>query len=737
MKPALRLAGELPGGDRDPHLQVAASVRPQREAPALLDPISPILQLLDHGPTRESRAGPSRSSPLHPRRKRAALPRAPPAMARTSRRSPPPLPVCVTSARPARRDPSASTRAAPPLRRDVRPGDRIGVTSSSPPSCSTVSYVVWPPRHSPSRCRKAKWTCPMIAPRSIVAAGPCPARDPPGPGLAGPPGTYPPPARPDAPATPRDAPATFELANDAQSFAPLPKSTTASTRSAAPTARTPRPFVSPTGELVALLTHGSSCSNTCLPLGTRDCRSRTGKRASAGCGPVADSSRRGVTPQARRCHSSWASRPSRRRRSRSTFRGSRGRRTGMNSEIRAVAEEVNAAVGLRRPARRRDGQGHRRPALHGRARAHRAARRRPRAAGGGARPREDAGGPDHRRRDRGELQPDPVHPGPAARRRRRHADLRSEEPVLLPQAGAGLRQHRPRRRDQPRARQGPVGAARGDAGAAGHARRQDLRAARPVHRPRDAEPDRAGGDLSAPRGADRPVHAQGEGRLPDARGGAAHHGPDGGRRAAAREEGGLDRGPRRGARGGPPDLRRRQGEGLRREPRLRDARSARSRARRPRAARRVGRVAARHALPLARGARPRLPAAPRLRDARGREGDRARRAAPPDLAHLRGGGRGDHAGEGDLAGARAGSRCREIAPHPCPLPKRPGGEGLPSGSAASRSPRSGRSRTGCRGSTTPSSRGGGWPSARSAPTRPATRSAPSTGTSPPGPATST
>ncbi len=52
-------------------------------------------------------------------------------------------------------------------------------------------------------------------------------------------------------------------------------------------------------------------------------------------------------------------------------------------------------------------------------------------------------------------------------------------------------------------------AARGDAGAAGDHRRQDLPAARAVPRARHAEPAGAGGNLPAARGAGRPFHAQG------------------------------------------------------------------------------------------------------------------------------------------------------------------------------------------------------------------------------------
>ena len=71
-----------------------------------------------------------------------------------------------------------------------------------------------------------------------------------------------------------------------------------------------------------------------------------------------------------------------------------------------------------------------------------------------------------------------------------------------------------RRRDQPRARQGAVRAARGHAGAAGHDRRHDARRAAAVPRHGDPEPDRVGGHLPAARGPGRPLHAQGARRLP-------------------------------------------------------------------------------------------------------------------------------------------------------------------------------------------------------------------------------
>ena len=83
--------------------------------------------------------------------------------------------------------------------------------------------------------------------------------------------------------------------------------------------------------------------------------------------------------------------------------------------------------------------------------------------------------------------------------------------------GPGVREPRPRRRDQPRTGEGAERAARGDAGAAGHDRPGDASAARPVPRDGDAEPDRVGGHLPVAGGAGRPVHAQGADRLPDRR----------------------------------------------------------------------------------------------------------------------------------------------------------------------------------------------------------------------------
>ena len=78
------------------------------------------------------------------------------------------------------------------------------------------------------------------------------------------------------------------------------------------------------------------------------------------------------------------------------------------------------------------------------------------------------------------------------------------------------------RRDQPRQPAHPVGAAAGDAGAARHRRRHPPRCAEAVPRARHAEPDRAGGHLSPPRSAARPLPDADRRRLSRPRGRATH-----------------------------------------------------------------------------------------------------------------------------------------------------------------------------------------------------------------------
>ena len=84
-------------------------------------------------------------------------------------------------------------------------------------------------------------------------------------------------------------------------------------------------------------------------------------------------------------------------------------------------------------------------------------------------------------------------------------------------AGADLHQPASRRRDQPRPAEDAGGAARGDAGAAGHARGRDVPARRAVPGARDAEPDRVRGHLPAAGGAARPVPDAHRRRLPEPR----------------------------------------------------------------------------------------------------------------------------------------------------------------------------------------------------------------------------
>ena len=171
------------------------------------------------------------------------------------------------------------------------------------------------------------------------------------------------------------------------------------------------------------------------------------------------------------------------------------------------------------------------------------ARQRPSAGRRPARPRQDARNQEPGQEPRCRAFARPVHARPAAGRHHRLGGLfqRGRQGRVQVPAGTDLRQPDPRRRDQPRAGQGAVGAARGDGGAAGHGRRQEPSAARALHGHGDAEPDRAGGHLSAARGPARP--------LPDACA----------RSAIPTKVGGGDHaaGPRRGERG----RRRRNGRG--------------------------------------------------------------------------------------------------------------------------------------------------------------------------------
>ena len=122
--------------------------------------------------------------------------------------------------------------------------------------------------------------------------------------------------------------------------------------------------------------------------------------------------------------------------------------------------------------------GHRRQGRSGQAGADRPARRGAPAHRGRARR-----GQDHARQGAGPVHrllgaAHPVHPRPAAERHHRGQRLQPGTARVRVQAGAGVRQHRGRRRDQPGLAQDPVRAARVHGRAAGHRRRHHLPAAR-------------------------------------------------------------------------------------------------------------------------------------------------------------------------------------------------------------------------------------------------------------------
>ncbi len=144
-----------------------------------------------------------------------------------------------------------------------------------------------------------------------------------------------------------------------------------------------------------------------------------------------------------------------------------------------------------------DRDGHCRPARHGGSPAGRSADRRSHLARRRAGLGQNAGRPHARPGAAPQLQPYPVHAGPAARRRHRHADLQPAQRRLQHQERSGVRQPRSGRRDQSRPRQGAERPARSDAGEAGDHRRQQLPPRTAVPRPGDAEPHRTGGHLSA------------------------------------------------------------------------------------------------------------------------------------------------------------------------------------------------------------------------------------------------
>src|SRR2546426_73073 len=131
-------------------------------------------------------------------------------------------------------------------------------------------------------------------------------------------------------------------------------------------------------------------------------------------------------------------------------------------------------------------------------------------------PGEDADREVVRRRPRPLVPTHPVHTGPAPGRHHRDLRLRAQDGRFHPPARAGLHERPPRGRDQPRAAEDPIRAARGDAGTTSHPGGRDVSIGPAVLRDRDAESDRARRHLSAPRGAGRPVPAENRCRLSDA-----------------------------------------------------------------------------------------------------------------------------------------------------------------------------------------------------------------------------
>ena len=275
-------------------------------------------------------------------------------------------------------------------------------------------------------------------------------------------------------------------------------------------------------------------------------------------------------------------------------------------------------------------------------------------------PRQDPGrqdaGPDAGDR----LPAHPVHPRPAAGRPRRHADLRPAQRRVPGPQGAGVHPPAARRRDQPRARQGAVGAcsSRWRSGRSRSATGRYplpepfmvLATQNPIEQEgtyplAEAQVDRFMMKLKV----DYPTRAE------EARSSTACWStrdlkapPGAGARAPARPaRGGATRStstPRSAATSStscsPPATRAAAG--------LPDLADLISFGASPRATLFLARAAKAHGA----GARP------RLRDPRGRQGARARRAAPPHRPHLRGRGRGDH----DRRAGRAAAR-----PHPGPL----------------------------------------------------------------------
>ena len=102
-------------------------------------------------------------------------------------------------------------------------------------------------------------------------------------------------------------------------------------------------------------------------------------------------------------------------------------------------------------------------------------------------------------------QPRAVHARPAAGRHHGRHRLRPAQRCVRVPSRSGLREHRARRRDQPREPEDAVRPARGHGGGPGHRRRADAPGGASVHGHRDPEPRGAGRHLPPARGAARPV----------------------------------------------------------------------------------------------------------------------------------------------------------------------------------------------------------------------------------------
>ena len=191
---------------------------------------------------------------------------------------------------------------------------------------------------------------------------------------------------------------------------------------------------------------------------------------------------------------------------------------------------------------------------------------------GGPGSREDPDHQDDGRRPGWIVRSRPVHARPRSVRPRRDADLPPAGGHLRHGARPRVLQLPPRGRDQPCAGEGAVGAPRGHAGAAGDDRPRDASGAVAVPGHGDAEPDRVRGDVSAARGADRPLPAEGAHRLSAARRGA-HGRPAPARRPSGAPAGAVSRGSRRPPAGRLRHLRRPVARELRRGHRDGDARA--------------------------------------------------------------------------------------------------------------------------------------------------------------------